>query len=55
MLLNTKDSVTDIALAAGFNSRSAFYRAFRAETGLTPSDFKQSPRSSLVLSDSGSA
>ena len=55
MLLNTKDSVTDIALAAGFNSRSAFYRAFRVETGLTPSDFKQSPRSSLVLSDSGSA
>ena len=55
MLLNTKDSVTEIALAAGFNSRSAFYRAFRAETGLTPSEFKQSPHPPLVLSEPGSA
>lgn len=52
LLLNTKDSVTDIALAAGFNSRSAFYRAFRAETGLTPSEYKQSPRPFFELSES---
>ncbi len=35
-------SVTDIAFACGFNSLSAFYRAFRNQHGMTPSDYRAS-------------
>lgn len=34
-------SIHDIALQVGFNTRSTFYKAFRRETGLTPSDFRR--------------
>ena len=40
-LAATDDSVTDIALGVGFNSRSAFYRAFRHVTGITPSAWRK--------------
>jgi AraC-like DNA-binding protein len=33
-------SVLDIALASGFNSKTAFYRQFKQHTGLTPTQFK---------------
>lgn len=33
-------SVTDIALAWGFNSLSTFYRTFRQAFGMTPTDFR---------------
>ncbi len=36
LLKEDQRSVLDIALAVGYNSRSAFYRAFREETGMTP-------------------
>ncbi|BFM49201.1 AraC family transcriptional regulator [Marinomonas sp. THO17] len=35
-------TVLDIAYEVGFNSRSSFYKAFKRETGLTPTAYKQS-------------
>lgn len=35
-------SVLNIALAAGFNTSSSFYKAFKNETGKTPRDFRNS-------------
>lgn len=39
-LKETDMSVLDIAIAAGFNSRSTFYKAFRARGGRTPQDYR---------------
>ena len=33
-------TVIDITYAAGFNARSSFYKAFKKETGQTPSEFR---------------
>lgn len=40
MLTETDASVADIAVAVGFNARSAFYNAFKASVGTTPSAFR---------------
>lgn len=42
--IQNKPEITmlDLALDAGFNSKSAFYAAFRKYTGLTPSQYKKS-------------
>jgi AraC-like DNA-binding protein len=42
-LKETDELIVDIAFAVGYNSRSAFYNAFRAITGQTPSDFRATP------------
>jgi PAS domain S-box-containing protein len=42
LLVDTRDSVADVAHACGFYDHSAFSRAFRAATGETPSDFRAS-------------
>lgn len=34
-------SIQDIAIEAGFNSRTAFYSAFKKQLNMTPSDFKK--------------
>lgn len=36
LILESKLSVLEIALASGFNAKSSFYKAFKKETGLTP-------------------
>lgn len=35
-------SVLDVAMSVGFNSRSAFYKAFKKEVGQTPSKYRLS-------------
>lgn len=40
-----KKSVVDIAIDSAFNSRSAFYTAFKKHVGMTPSQFKKAAKS----------
>jgi len=40
LLIDTKDPITEIALACGFTNISNFNRTFKREKGLTPKDFR---------------
>jgi len=40
-LLNSDQTVLDIAMNVGFNAKSSFYTAFKKETQLTPSQFRK--------------
>ena len=40
-LKTTEETILVIAYDVGFNSRSAFYKAFKRETGKTPSDLRR--------------
>ena len=42
------DSILDLALAAGFNSKSALNRAFKKQTGVTPSEFRAQQPAALA-------
>jgi len=41
LLSSGEDTVLDVALEVGFNSRSSFYSAFKKVTGQTPSAYRQ--------------
>lgn len=47
-LIHRDDSVLTIALAVGFNARSAFYKAFKQYTGMTPGAYKAQQRSGAI-------
>ena len=40
-ILANQDSVLHVALEVGFNARSSFYKAFKQETGQTPTEFRK--------------
>jgi len=40
-LLNSEQTVLDIAMNVGFNAKSSFYTAFKKETQLTPSEYRK--------------
>ena len=42
MLLNTNDSVTDVAYSCGFNDLSYFIKTFKQIKGITPAKFRKS-------------
>ncbi|WP_143698147.1 AraC family transcriptional regulator [Vibrio sp. qd031] len=39
-IIENKESVLNVALEVGFNARSSFYKAFKKETGKTPTEFR---------------
>jgi AraC-like DNA-binding protein len=39
-LIEGEDPIMSVAYDVGFNSRSAFYKAFRSTTGQTPTEFR---------------
>jgi AraC-like DNA-binding protein len=41
LLTNTQLSMNAIAYQCGFGTRTTFFRAFKRETGLTPSDYRR--------------
>ena len=43
-IIANQDTVLNIALEVGFNARSSFYKAFKQETGITPSEFRKTNR-----------
>ena len=45
MLLNTPQTVSDIAARLGYSEPSAFYRAFKKWMGVSPEAFRKSSRS----------
>ncbi|WP_442507366.1 AraC family transcriptional regulator [Novipirellula sp. SH528] len=45
LLLDTDKTIADISFSSGFYDQSAFTRAFRAATGVTPSQFRQQAKS----------
>jgi len=47
-LASNQASVLEIAIDVGFNSRSTFYKAFKRETGVTPSAFRAQHQASAA-------
>ncbi len=47
LLLQNRQSIGEIALACGYRTLSCFNRKFRAETGLSPRDFRKKGMSGI--------
>tara|TARA_R110002124_G_scaffold18803_16_gene76177 strand:- start:1433 stop:2602 length:1170 start_codon:yes stop_codon:yes gene_type:complete len=45
LIIEGKETILAISLRAGFNARSSFYKAFKLETGHTPSAFRNAGQS----------
>lgn len=45
MVLAGEMSILDVALEVGFNAKSSFYKAFKAVTGMTPTQYRSTPHS----------
>jgi AraC-like DNA-binding protein len=45
LLKENKKTVLEVSELVGFNARSSFYKAFKKETGMTPSEFKKQGKS----------
>ena len=41
LIIANQSTVLNIALSVGFNARSSFYKAFKQETGQTPSEYRK--------------
>jgi len=54
VLIESNDSVTEIAQLVGFATSQGFARAFRQELGVSPSSFRAGDRGSALLSHTGS-
>jgi len=46
MLVNTNSTVLSVSTDVGFNSRSSFYKAFKKETGCTPTEYRRKNKAS---------
>jgi len=42
LLLTTKDSVHDVAVKSGFDNDNNFFKVFKANTGMSPTTFRES-------------
>jgi len=51
LIIESKETILAISLRAGFNARSSFYKAFKLETGHTPSAFRNADQSSQEAVD----
>ena len=51
LLLNPKNSITDVALKCGFSSLSPFIRMFKLIKGCTPTEFRKMYRSNSTKYD----
>jgi AraC-like DNA-binding protein len=54
LLIDGKDSVADVAYACGFYDHSAFTRAFRSVTKLTPTQFRSALQETSAVSKDSS-
>ena len=52
LLVNTSRSVSDIAIAVGYQDMKSFYRVFKKHTGTTPADFRKNNKK-FLLNDYG--
>ena len=51
LLADRQRTVLDIAFDAGFSSKSGFYKAFRQQLDMTPSQFRKSAETTPPISN----